>query len=74
MFELLLYIVTGVLIFQIILFFVNRNRNKKDTRSSILKRYNIHSAKDAWNLINDPSIPDADKEEIEVHYRSMIRN
>lgn len=61
--------VTCVLILQVVLFFVIRNKKKKEREESVIERYNIRSSADAFHLIQDPEVPEIDKEKIEQLYR-----
>lgn len=53
---------------QIGLFFIIRARKKK-MKESVMSRYDIKSSGDAWRLINDQSIPQEDRDEIEKLYK-----
>ena len=69
----LLILVIVVLALQVGLFFYIR-KTRKLPEKSVLGKYDIHTARDAWNLINDPAVPDSDKEQIEVYYRGLLGN
>ncbi len=62
-------LVVIVLIIQIGLFFLIRAKKKKDKENSVIEKYNIKSAGQAWNLINDPETPEDDRIEIEKIYQ-----
>ena len=62
-------LVVIVLLIQIGLFFLIRAKKKKDKENSVIEKYNIKSAGQAWNLINDPETPEADRIEIENIYQ-----
>ncbi len=66
--NLVIAFVVAVLVFQIVLFFVIRARNRKMKSESILEKYQIQSAADAFRIMNDPDIPQEDKEKIELLY------
>ncbi|HNP19529.1 MAG TPA: hypothetical protein PKL31_13915 [Fulvivirga sp.] len=66
--NLLIILVSIVLGIQVALFFVIRNKRKKEKENSVIEKYNIKSAGDAFKLLNDPSIPEADRIEIERLY------
>ena len=61
-------LVVIVLFIQIGLFFLIRAKKKKDKENSVIEKYNIKSAGQAWTLINDPETPEADRIEIEKIY------
>ena len=62
-------LVVIVLFIQIGLFFLIRAKKKKDKENSVIEKYNIKSAGQAWNLINDPETPEDDRKEIEKIYQ-----
>ncbi len=62
-------LVVIVLFIQIGLFFLIRAKKKKDKENSVIEKYNIKSAGQAWNLINDPETPEDDRIEIEKIYQ-----
>ena len=62
-------LVVVVLIIQIGLFFLIRAKKKKDKENSVIEKYNIKTAGQAWNLINDPKTPEDDRIEIEKIYQ-----
>ena len=62
-------LVVVVLIIQIGLFFLIRAKKKKDKENSVIEKYNIKTAGQAWNLINDPETPETDRIEIEKIYQ-----
>ena len=57
-----------VLIVQIVLFFLIRSKRKKEKEKSIIEKYNIQSPGDAFKLMNDMSVPEKDRLEIERLY------
>jgi len=62
-------LVVIVLFIQIGLFFMIRSKKKKDKENSVIEKYNIKTAGQAWNLINDPETPEDDRIEIEKIYQ-----
>jgi len=64
----LIILVSFALLVQLGLFFLIRAR-KKQFKSSVIGKYNIKSSGDAWRLLNDPSIPEVDRLEIEKFYK-----
>ena len=66
--NILIGIVILALLLQIGLFFLIRSK-KKELKSGVIERYNIKSPADAWRLINDLTIPEADRQEIERLYK-----
>jgi len=62
-------LVVIVLFIQIGLFFLIRSKKKKDKENSVIEKYNIKTAGQAWNLINDPETPEDDRIEIEKIYQ-----
>lgn len=65
----LMVFVSLVLILQVTLFFVIRARRKKEKERNVIEKYHIHSAGDAFQLMNDLSIPEVDRLEIERLYQ-----
>ena len=65
---LLLVVVSLVFIMQIVMFFVIRNRKKKEKENNVLLKYNINSPAEAFKKMNDMSIPEEDRMEIERLY------
>ena len=64
----LIVFVVFVFLMQIGLFFVIRAKKKADRENSIIEKYNIRSSGDAFKLLNDQSIPEEDRIEIEQLY------
>jgi hypothetical protein len=68
----LLLIVAGlVLVFQVVMFFVIRKQKIEIKENSIESKYKIRTRSDAWNLLNNPGLPEADRIKIEKLYNSM---
>jgi len=63
----LIILVSLALLLQIGMFFLIRAKKKK-MKEGVISRYNIKSSGDAWKLLNDPSIPEEDRMEIEKLY------
>ena len=64
----LIILVSLALLLQVGLFILIRARKKK-LKEGVMGRYNIKSSADAWRLINDLSIPEDDRDEIERLYK-----
>lgn len=64
----LIIIVLAILLLQVGLFILSRRVRKKQKENDVIEKYNIKSAKDAWNLIGDHSIPEEDRKKIEKLY------
>ncbi|TRX58606.1 hypothetical protein FNH22_12045 [Fulvivirga sp. M361] len=58
-----------VLLLQVGLFFMIRKKKKEQKRNSIVEKYNIKSASDAFRLIQDNSVPQEDRDKIELLYK-----
>ncbi|MCH7513565.1 MAG: hypothetical protein IH947_06425 [Bacteroidetes bacterium] len=67
----LLVLVIGVLVFQLVLFFLGRSRKQNVKKENISARFNIKSRNDAWKLLNNPKVSARDKLKIEELYKSM---
>ena len=67
----LLVLVIGVLVFQLVLFFLGRSRKQNIKKENISTRFNIKSRNDAWKLLNNPKVSARDKLKIEELYKSM---
>lgn len=67
----LLVLVIGVLVFQLVLFFLGRSRKQNVKKENISTRFNIKSRNDAWKLLNNPKVSARDKLKIEELYKSM---
>jgi len=65
----LIIFVAFVLVLQVVLFFVIRAKRKKEKRESMIEKYNIKSSSDAFRLIQDPDIPEEDRQKIETLYK-----
>lgn len=65
----LIIFIIGVLGMQIALFFYIRAKKKAEKKNSVVDKYNIKSSGDAFNLLNDNSIPEEDRKKIEELYR-----
>ena len=64
----LVIIVVVILVLQVGLFILTRRMRKKQKENDVIEKYNIKSAKDAWELIGDQSIPEDDRKKIEKLY------
>lgn len=64
-----LIFVVIVLLLQVGLFFMIRKKKKEQKRTSVIEKYNIKSASDAFRLIQDDSIPQEDRDKIERLYK-----
>lgn len=64
----LIAFVVAVLILQLAMFFIIRAKRKKERENSVIEKYNIKSAGDAFKLMNDNSIPEEDRIKIEQLY------
>ena len=58
-----------VLLMQIGLFFMIRKKKKDQKKNSIIEKYDIKSPSDAFRLIQDPSVPQEDRDKIELLYK-----
>ena len=67
--SLIIAFVTVVLLFQIALFFVIRARKKKMKKEDVIEKYGIKSPGEAFELMNNPEIPEEDRIKIEKIYR-----
>lgn len=54
---------------QVGLFFVIRSKKKKERQNNVLIKYNINSPADAFKKMNDMTIPESDRLEIERLYQ-----
>ena len=46
-----------------------RKKKKQEKENSVIERYNIRSAADAFRLLQDNSIPKEDRDKIEMLYK-----
>lgn len=60
-----------VLTLQVVLFFVIRAKRKKEKENSVIEKYNIKTSGDAFKLMNDMDLPEADRLEIERLYQGQ---
>ena len=67
--NLIIIFVVFILLFQITLFFVIRARNKKMKKEDVIEKYAIKTPGDAFELMNNPEIPEEDRIKIEKIYR-----
>jgi len=68
----LLILALVVLAVQVVLFFMIRKRKRKlQEPSEIERKYHIRSRADAWKILNNPDLPEAERNEIEDLYKSM---
>lgn len=65
----LIILVIVALLAQIGLFFFTRAKKGK-LKSGVIGKYNIKTVADAWRLINDPSISESERLEIEKFYEA----
>lgn len=63
----LIIMISLVVLSQIGIFFYSR-KLKKAHRKHVLTRYKITSAREAWQVLQDPDLPEADRLEIEKIY------
>lgn len=64
--KLIIFIVLAIVI-QIILFLYSR-KLKKQNREHVLTRYDIRTAKQAWDCLQDPELPEEDRIKIQEFY------
>ena len=57
-----------VFVIQIALFFIIRAKKKQERESNVLIKYNINTPADAFKRMNDMTIPEVDRMEIEKLY------
>jgi len=67
----LIVFVAIVLVFQLSLMFLIRYKKKMDKKNNVLMKYDINTPKDAWECLNNPNIPESDKEKIQEYYASF---
>lgn len=72
--RLLIILVIFALLVQIGLFFLIRYKKKMDKKNNVLDKYDIKSAKDAWNVLSDPELPEEDREKIQSIYEGRANN
>ncbi|MEM6359766.1 MAG: hypothetical protein AAF149_12395 [Bacteroidota bacterium] len=58
-----------VLVLQVAMFFIIRKKRRQEKENSVIERYNIKSPADAFRLLQDNSIPQEDRDKIEVLYK-----
>ncbi|MEM1407508.1 MAG: hypothetical protein AAGG59_12085 [Bacteroidota bacterium] len=63
-----------VLVLQVVMFFIIRKKRKQEKENSVIERYNIKSPADAFRLLQDNSIPQEDRDKIEVLYKGEEAN
>jgi len=68
--DILALILVLVLITLIIVFFFKLSKEKDAIDSGISKKYGIKTRNDAWNMINNPLVPDEDRKKIEELYQA----
>lgn len=64
----LIIVILIVLGIQVTIFVMTRRKIKKERANNILEKYQIKTAGDAWRIINNPDIPEADRHKIEALY------
>ena len=62
----LLIIAVAVLVIQVVMFFMIRRFRK--TNRDIAEKYEIRNRNDAWKLLNDPDLPEEDRNKIQDLY------
>ncbi len=67
----LLVLAIGVLVYQLVLFFIGRRGKQIVKKEKVSARFNIKSRNDAWKLLNNPKVSAEDKLKIEELYKSM---
>lgn len=66
--NMLIVFVVAVLILQVAMFFMIRAKKKKERENSVVEKYKIKSAGEAFKLMNDNAIPEEDRIKIEQLY------
>jgi hypothetical protein len=56
--------IAAALVIQLGYFLYSRHLKGKPRNSNMKDKYSIRSRNDAWKLLNDPSLPDQDREKI----------
>ncbi len=59
-----------VIMLQIGIFWMGRRLRKREKENSVILKYDIDSRKKAWQLMQDESIPEEDREEISRLYNA----
>jgi len=60
----LILLASVVILLQIGIFWMGSRLRKREKENSVVLKYNIDSRRKAWQLMQDESIPEADREEI----------
>ena len=66
--KLIIFLVVVVAI-QAAIFLYTRKLKKKN-KQHVLTRYNVKTPKDAWVLLQDPDLPDEDRQKIQEYYNA----
>ena len=66
----LILLASVVILLQVGIFWMGRRLRKREKENSVVLKYNIDSRKKAWQLMQDESIPEEDREEITRLYNS----
>ncbi|MEM9325499.1 MAG: hypothetical protein AAGA85_07580 [Bacteroidota bacterium] len=59
-----------VILLQVGIFWMGRRLRKREKENSVVLKYNIDSRKRAWQLMQDETLPEQDREEIRKLYNS----
>ena len=66
MIKLVIFLVVVVVI-QVAIFLYTR-KLKQRNKEHVLTRYNINTAKDAWEQLQNPDLPEEDRDKIQKYY------
>jgi hypothetical protein len=66
----IIFFVVIALVLQIGLLILSRRIRKREKANSIIEKYDIRTRQRAWQLLADPSIPEADRAKIRDLYEA----
>lgn len=64
----LILFVSAVFVLQVILFILARKKRRQEQENSVIHKYNIKTSGDAFRLLQDPEIPEEDRDKIQELY------
>lgn len=70
----LIWFLVPVLILQIFMFFVIRQKKKQMRKNDILLKYGISSRSDLFRMLQDPELSDDDREKLQKIYEQGLQS
>lgn len=69
-----MWFLVPVLVLQVVMFFVIRNKKKQWKKNNILDKYGVATRSDLFQLLQNPHLTDEDRDKLQAIYEKGILN